>query len=88
MLLRVFKRRAELDIPIESIVCSATINADLTKGNGNDEASEADADALVDSVEFSSNPGNWEVPPAFRRRMAALLEEHLNLSHSNPSATK
>ncbi|KAI9441807.1 hypothetical protein H4582DRAFT_1935132 [Lactarius indigo] len=78
VLLRFLKRRAELGIPIESIVCSAPEDSD----NGND----ADADALVmmpgvlslvDSVEFG-HPGKWADPPGFPRRMGALLEEHLN----------
>ena len=76
VLLRFLRRRADLGIPIESIVCSAPPE--------NTKESAADPDALlqpgvlsfVDSVEFGS-PGNWADPPAFPRRMAALLEEHL-----------
>lgn len=83
---RFLKRRADLGIPIESIVCSAPADVDTGNGNGNKGSdADADADALllpgvlshVDSVEFG-HPGNWADPPAFPRRMGALLEEHLN----------
>jgi hypothetical protein len=75
VLTRFLKFRADFGYPIESIVCSPP---DSGKG-------PSDADALlkpsmlsfVDSIEFSS-PGTWVDPPAFPRRMAALLEEHLN----------
>ena len=86
VLLRFLKRRVDLGIPIETIVCSAPADDDNDSGSGN-RASDADADAdallrpgvlsLVDSVEFG-RPGNWADPPAFPRRMGALLEEHLN----------
>ena len=72
VLMRFLKSRADIGIPIESIVCAA--------GQGN-----ADEDSLflpnvlsfVDEVEFAQ-PGSWADPPAFPRRMGALLEEHLN----------
>lgn len=75
VLRRFLKSRADFGIPIESIVCSPP---DSGKG-----ASDAEALGMssmlpfVDSVEFGS-PGKWADPPAFPRRMAALLEEHLN----------
>ncbi|KAH8984178.1 hypothetical protein EDB86DRAFT_2964080 [Lactarius hatsudake] len=85
VLLRFLKRRADLGIPIESIVCSAPPD-DADGGNGNrGPGADADTDALltpgvlslVDSVEFG-HPGKWADPPAFPRRMGTLLEEHLN----------
>ncbi len=80
VLLRFLKRHAVLGIPIESIVCSPP--ADNDSGNGN-RGSDVDALlrpgvlSLVDSVEFG-RAGKWADPPAFPRRMGALLEEHLN----------
>jgi hypothetical protein len=72
VLLGFLKRRADIGIPIESIVCSAPV--DHTKVSDADVF--PDVLSLVDSIEFG-HPGKWADPPAFPRRMGALLEEHL-----------
>ena len=74
VLRRFLESRADLGIPIESIVCAAPDNE---KGAASDVVSADDFLTFVDEVEFAS-PGDWAEPPAFPRRMGALLEEHLN----------
>ena len=75
VLRRFLESRADLGIPIESIVCSAPDNNE--KGLASDAMNADDLLSFVDSVEFGS-PGDWVNPPAFPRRMRTLLEEHLN----------
>ena len=79
VLLRFLKSRADIGIPIESIVCSAP--ADNTNDNGKGGSDTGmlflpSVLSFVDSVEYGV-PGSWKDPPAFPRRMGALLEEHL-----------
>jgi hypothetical protein len=66
VLLPFLERRANFGMPIESIVCSSE----------DARALPPEVLTLVDSVEFG-RPGKW-AKPEFPRRMAALLEEHLN----------
>ncbi|KAI9507125.1 hypothetical protein F5148DRAFT_1285609 [Russula earlei] len=66
VLLRFLRRRSDMGIPIQSIVCSAEDAAALPPA----------AVALVDSVEVGL-PGVW-AGPTFPGRMIPLLEEHLD----------
>jgi hypothetical protein len=67
ILLRFLQRRAELSMPIESIVCSPE----------NAGALLPEALALVDSVE-PGQLGIWGNEPLFPKRMIPLLGEHLD----------